>query len=159
MIQIKFSNKTAYTLIAIAVLLIGLGVVFAYRSGSQPSVLGHSAEELEVNISGTIMTLQQAINQGNLSGGEVGCIWRLSHPKDTTHGHGWINVTEVIAQKPTGICTCGNTTNIAATLSISHSGGYMETHGNADARYWICDDDSISGCGSSYPYFVYLTCA
>ncbi|MBU4086859.1 MAG: hypothetical protein KKB21_04770, partial [Nanoarchaeota archaeon] len=30
---------------------------------------GHSAEELEVNVSGTITTLQQAINSGSLGGG------------------------------------------------------------------------------------------
>ena len=98
MIQIKFSNKTAYTLIAIAVLLIGLGVVFAYRSGSQPSVLGHSAEELEVNISGTIMTLQDAITQGKIGGAGAGgagdyklcyCILCKEGDSHSTSGKKW----------------------------------------------------------------------
>jgi len=72
-LSIKFGNKTFYTLIAIISLLIIAGVVYAYHSGSQPSVFGHSAEEIEVEVGGTTMTLQEAVDSGILgSGGGFG---------------------------------------------------------------------------------------
>ena len=49
MIQINISNRAVYTLIALALLLVIGGVVYAYTtdgSGS-PSVMGHSADEIE----------------------------------------------------------------------------------------------------------------
>jgi hypothetical protein len=69
MVRIEISNKAAYTIIAVVILLIAAGIVYAYHSGSQPSVFGHSAEELEVNVGGQVMTLQQAIDDGSLGGG------------------------------------------------------------------------------------------
>ena len=64
--EITMTNKWLYSLIAVGVFLaLGVGV-WAYNSGGPPSVMGHSAEELEINISGTLMNLQQAIDQGDI---------------------------------------------------------------------------------------------
>jgi hypothetical protein len=51
-ITINLSNKVAYTLIAIFVLAVIGGVVFAYNSNpADPAVFGHSADEIESSLS------------------------------------------------------------------------------------------------------------
>jgi hypothetical protein len=51
-ITINLSNKVAYTLIAIFILAVIGGVVFAYNSNpADPAVFGHSADEIEGSIS------------------------------------------------------------------------------------------------------------
>ena len=48
-IKINLTNRWLYTLIAIGILaIIGVGV-YAYNSGLSPSVMGHSAEELDLS--------------------------------------------------------------------------------------------------------------
>lgn len=46
-INIHIEKKDLWLLAAIMVFLVGVGYVIAYRSGASPSVMGHSAEELE----------------------------------------------------------------------------------------------------------------
>ena len=64
---INISNKVLYTIIALFVFgVLGL-FVYAYNSdmlAGNPSVMGHSAGEINVNISGEVMSLQEAIDQG-----------------------------------------------------------------------------------------------
>lgn len=100
MIQVNISNRAAYTIIAITLILLVSGITIAYRSDQIPSVLGHSAEELEVNVSGAIMTLQQAINSHVLGGsaGTLTCqtITRTSTTGDAACaglGAGWVCVS------------------------------------------------------------------
>ena len=51
MITIKLTNKVAYTIIVVlAILSLSLGA-YAYNSGGPPSVVGHSAEEIELSFS------------------------------------------------------------------------------------------------------------
>jgi len=45
--SIRIQKKDLWLLAAIMVFLVGVGYVIAYRSGASPSVMGHSAEELE----------------------------------------------------------------------------------------------------------------
>ena len=60
--QINFSNKLFYTLVAIGIFIaIGIGV-YAY-GGSQPSVFGHSAGELN---------LSEGVNGNAIFNGNVG---------------------------------------------------------------------------------------
>ena len=74
-IQLNFSitltQRVFYSIIALGVLLfvaLGAGIyVYAYNSGGPASVVGHSSEEVDVNIGGTIKTLQQAIDNGDFS--------------------------------------------------------------------------------------------
>lgn len=47
MINIQIQKKDLWLLAAIMIFLVGVGYVIAYNSGSSPSVMGHSAEELE----------------------------------------------------------------------------------------------------------------
>ena len=80
------TNRWLYSLIAFGVLLaLGIGV-YAYQANMQegdPPVMGHSAGEIHVNISGTIKTLQEAIDaedfkteMEHVSGGLYGyCVW------------------------------------------------------------------------------------
>ncbi len=65
MITIKLSNKVAYTLIAVLLILtVGL-VVYAYSNTPNP---GHGADQIIVNINGQEKTLQQAIDEGDFGG-------------------------------------------------------------------------------------------
>jgi hypothetical protein len=65
-ITINLSNKVAYTLIAIFILAVIGGVVFAYNSNpADPAVFGHSADEID-GLDGIV-------------GGEItltGCYWK-----------------------------------------------------------------------------------
>ena len=56
------------------IVLLGIGFGYAYNSGASPDVMGHSAEELEVevNIGGSMVSLQDAIDNGDLGGGGEG---------------------------------------------------------------------------------------
>jgi len=80
-LNLTLSNKTAYTLIAILTILTATLVAYAYNSGGPPSVIGHSADEVAVNIDGTEKTLQQAIDAGDFSGGAP------------AYDSGWFDVT------------------------------------------------------------------
>ena len=74
-ININIQKKDLFLLGAVMVFLVGVSFVIAYNVngiGGVPSVMGHSADELEVNISGAIMTLQEAISQGSLGGMKFG---------------------------------------------------------------------------------------
>jgi hypothetical protein len=72
-IEINLTNKWLYSLIVVvSVLLLGVGV-WAYQNGmmnGQPSVVGHSAGEIEVELNGENVNLQTAIN--NLASGSSG---------------------------------------------------------------------------------------
>ena len=71
--EITMTNKWLYSLIAVGVFLaLGVGV-WAYENNMRagnPSVMGHSSGEINVeNSVGEIVSLQEAIDQGNLSSG------------------------------------------------------------------------------------------
>lgn len=71
-IEINFTNKWLYSLIAVGVLsILGIGA-WAYNSnmqGGNPSIMGHSADEVMVNVNGQQESLQEAINSGKFGGG------------------------------------------------------------------------------------------
>jgi len=70
-ININIEKKDLWLISAVFVFLVGAGVVVAYNSGATPNVMGHSAEELEVDIPGQgITNLQNAINNNWLGSGE-----------------------------------------------------------------------------------------
>ncbi len=51
-LEINLTNKWLYSLIAVLIVLaLGVGV-WAYKSGVSPSVMGHSAEEIEISVGG-----------------------------------------------------------------------------------------------------------
>ena len=69
MVRIDISNRALLVYGSLFVLFLSVGFVIAYRSGESPSVMGHSAEELEVvNIGGITKTLQEAIDDSDFSG-------------------------------------------------------------------------------------------
>ena len=66
---IEVTKKRFFGIVGFILLIAGILSVIAYNSSpANPAVFGHSANELEVNINGTVMTLQQAISSGALSG-------------------------------------------------------------------------------------------
>ena len=67
MINIKIHKKDLWLISAIVVFLVGVGYVVAYHSGASPSVMGHSAEELE----GVCKSDGTGCPAGVGSGGEV----------------------------------------------------------------------------------------
>jgi hypothetical protein len=68
-IEVNLRKKYFFSLLTILVIISGLFAVYGYnRSSGDPATMGHTSNELEVNISGTIYTLQDAINQGKLTG-------------------------------------------------------------------------------------------
>ncbi len=70
MVQIIFSNKTAYTLVAVILLLAGIGITYAAVSKNQA---WHASQQVEVTINGQAMSLQEAIDQSKLGGGASQC--------------------------------------------------------------------------------------
>ena len=78
-INIHIEKKDLWLLSAIVVFLVGAGYVIAYRSGASPSVMGHSAEELEgvqakiVNGLTTCAGANQAIKKIDPDTGVVTC--------------------------------------------------------------------------------------
>ena len=73
-INLKIEKKDLWLLSAIVVFMVGVGFVIAYNagfSGGTPSVMGHSSDEIMVkNSTGSLITLQQFVNQSR-SGGNL----------------------------------------------------------------------------------------
>jgi len=71
-INITLGSKTFYTLIAILSIAVLSVFVYAYKTGASPSIMGHSAEELEVTLAnGSITTLQNAVTNNYIGGGST----------------------------------------------------------------------------------------
>ncbi|MFH1587429.1 MAG: hypothetical protein ABID38_06225 [Candidatus Diapherotrites archaeon] len=79
-IEINFDKKPVLFLAAFIIGLAIVGLVVAYTdpwgpelpgNSSGPPVVGHSADETNVYIGGTLKTLQQAIDAGDFGGGTV----------------------------------------------------------------------------------------
>jgi len=87
MVRIDISNRALLVYGVFFILFLSIGFGIAYRSGESPSVMGHSAEELEVDIDGAIKTLQGAINGGDFSGECY--LLRASNCPTTTGYSGW----------------------------------------------------------------------
>ena len=67
--EMNTASKGFYSLVFIGIFLT-LGVsVLAYQSGLDPSVFGHSGEEIEISIGGAPVTLQYAIDNLLIGGG------------------------------------------------------------------------------------------
>ena len=75
-LEINMTNKWLYSLIAVGIVLaLGVGV-YAYQSNMRagnPSIMGHSAGEIHVEVRGQIKTLQEVIDLGNL-GANLRCV-------------------------------------------------------------------------------------
>jgi hypothetical protein len=89
--KIKLEKKDLYVLGIIILFIVGVGLVIAYNpnfQGGNPAIMGHSPDEIYVNISGNVKTLQQAIDDGDFSGGgniavdTNDCITRRISPKN-----------------------------------------------------------------------------
>ncbi len=65
-IEVHVTKRYFFGILGLVLLLAGVLMVYAYGT-STPSVFGHSAGEVEVQINGQTFNLQQAINQGNIS--------------------------------------------------------------------------------------------
>ncbi len=63
-IEVNVSRSYLFIILGIILLISGVFVVYAYQSGQQPNFLGHSAEELEININSQTRSLQSAIDTG-----------------------------------------------------------------------------------------------
>ena len=68
-ITLNIEKRFAYVVIGVLIVVLGALIVYSYNSGGPASFVGHSSEEIDVNISGTLKTLQQAIDDGDFSGG------------------------------------------------------------------------------------------
>ena len=143
MIQINITNKTAYTLIfTLALLTTGI-VVLAYNSGSSPATYGHSAEELEVTIDGTLYTVQEAIDQNILT-------------NKISLGNGTYTVQEAIDQNLLGtiecrVCFKGSDTNVNGQCKGDRNScsKWSTTPGYTNA-YTDDTDDSGGGCNMKW---------
>ena len=69
MVKISFDFDAGNTRIIFLSLLfiVSIGMIFAYGdyTNGNPRVVGHTADEMQVNVSGTLKTLQQAITDGD----------------------------------------------------------------------------------------------
>lgn len=67
-ITFTIEKKHFYVLLTILITIFGIVAVAAYQSQELPKDFGHSAEEVEVRIAGATKNLQQAIDEGSVSG-------------------------------------------------------------------------------------------
>jgi|GEM_PF-7091954 len=67
-ININFSNKTSYTILALALLLTITRIVYATTYSSIPNP-GHGADTIKVTVGGQETTLQDAIDDNLIGGG------------------------------------------------------------------------------------------
>jgi len=69
-LEVNITKKYFFVLLGALILAGGAFLVNAY-DGTQPKVVGHSSGEVDVNIGGTIKTLQQAIDDGDFASSDV----------------------------------------------------------------------------------------
>ncbi len=135
--------------------------VFVRQDGKVGINTNSPAEELDVN--GDIGARRFCINDGSgnydckdsWSSGVI-CQWKLSNPKDGSHNNfAWLSNSEIVSEKPTGICICTDYDDIPSALADPSWGGYLEIPYD-NGEYWICDDDTREGCKENY--FIYYSC-
>lgn len=135
-LRVNIAKKDLWLISAICVLIVGLGVVVAYNvgmSGGIPDEMGHSSDEVDVNIVGQgVMGLQDAINAGYLGNG--------------SGGGGGVQSYQVVGN--TDISNTGTWTDMSGmTQTITTGGGdillmfsagvYGSNYGNADFRFLV----------------------
>ncbi len=106
-VSINFSNKAFYTLITVVSLLVISGVVIAYNSNLQPSVFGHTVNEIEfIKADGTTQSLSDYIKDivdQKLVGGAVNCpstpSYDSSTPLSKTNNYAAITLPEPCIQE------------------------------------------------------------
>ncbi len=60
--EVNVSDHTIYILIGVVIVFILFSAVSAYNSGLEPSIMGHSADEIMVNIGGEEKSLEEALD-------------------------------------------------------------------------------------------------
>lgn len=130
--RFNLNIEKRYVLLIVGLLLINAVVfsVFAYRSGGPPSYFGHSAEELEVNASGEIITLQQFIDNSTLGNGGANCQWKRATST---------KIADIANDGITGFC------------KFNQNG--KNYFGNVDAIYTlngVYHESPLAYCGSDY---------
>jgi len=79
-IEIDFQKRYLVVfLLGVAVMLAGIVGVIAYNSGGPASFVGHSSEEIDLDLNGDgiyEVSLKDALNQGLIGGGGVSCEWK-----------------------------------------------------------------------------------
>jgi len=71
-ITINIKKKQLFIISLIVVFLVGVSFVFAYDwSSGNPSIMGHTSNEVDVRIDGNTKSLQQAIDDGDIGGGTI----------------------------------------------------------------------------------------
>lgn len=66
-IEVNLSKKYFFVILGVILLVGGLMLSYAYDSnfqGGNATMMGHSADEINININGQVMSLQQAFNSG-----------------------------------------------------------------------------------------------
>ena len=83
-VTINLSNKLFYSLIAIVMAFIFIGVVYAYNSGVSPSVMGHSSDEIDwsKNIDQINVNILNATTKVCI-GGDCKTAWPTTTPATT----------------------------------------------------------------------------
>ncbi|MFA5141727.1 MAG: hypothetical protein WC471_02055 [Candidatus Woesearchaeota archaeon] len=102
--NINITNKIAYLAIGILTLLIVAGLGIAYTSAVP--IPGHGADTVLVSVSGTEMTLQQAIDQQKIGGG-LTCITQEYKCTTTTECASVKTSGHAIATCPSGYTVTG----------------------------------------------------
>jgi hypothetical protein len=100
-LQLTFTNRWLYTFLFIAILSVTLVFVVAYNSdflGGVPSVMGHSSDEVMVDINGSSKSLQQSINDGDFGqqGTKMNCDEQIAMSDGVTYTNNYSH--SVIAQ-------------------------------------------------------------
>jgi len=78
-IKINVTKKNFFVLLGIMLILSVITGVIAYNSGGPASFVGHSSEEIDLDLNGDgiyEVSLKDALNQGLIGGGGVSCEWK-----------------------------------------------------------------------------------
>lgn len=136
-IEVDLKKNYFLTLLAVLIVLSGALFVYAYNSNpGNPGTFGHSANELEVNIGGTLYKLQDAID-AHLIGGAASTIsfyagtvasgtatYTLNIGKHSFCAMSFSSNADDQQQWATGICNIQKNTEGNWTISTSATNGY-----------------------------------
>ena len=145
------SNKLFYTLIVVGVMsLLGVGV-YAYNSGVSPSVMGHSAGEIEEADPTVLASVKDGIAWGEISGIPT----LITSETDPTviasvkDGVSWAEVTGKPAGFADGVDNEGSGvgTLSCTTADFSRGSGYSACSGQTCVFVWGC-----TRANSAYSY-------
>ena len=150
-IKVNIEKRHLYFFVFMLVILTGIIAVTAVWDASKN--VYHLSDDVRVNIpSDGAYSLQEAVDLGKFSGS---CDWIVANELDGNIHK--ISFGTAIANKPSGLCACGQGSDAQAVLSNPSWGGDLTARDGSDGPYWACRRGSKK-CSTNDGTMVYLAC-